>query len=87
MASNGYVRRVCPSCLFYSHDREYGCECLLYQELWDADSMIWVSGTDYKRNPEIKAKHDEECEHYSDKKELKNQIREKFGIEKIDYGY
>ena len=86
MASNGYVRDCCTDCLFYSgYDIEYGYECYLYDEMWDADSMRWVSANDCNKSPEMEAKHYEECEHYSSVRELKNQIREKFGIKKIDY--
>ena len=87
MASNGYVRRKCPNCIFYSEDREYGIHCVLYNEMLDADYMRWVSANDYHKSSEIKEKHDEECEHYSGKHDLKNQLREKFGIKQIDYGY
>lgn len=85
MASNGYVRRLCTGCMFYTSDREYGEMCILHDELWGFDGMRWVSANDYERDPEIAAKHDEPCEHYSDKREIRNQLREKFGIKKIDF--
>ena len=85
MASNGYVRVCCSRCLFYESDREYGEFCNLYGEVWDATSMRWVSANDCENNPLMKEKHHEKCEHYTSKRELKNQIREKFGIEKINY--
>lgn len=87
MASNGYVRRVCNKCIFYSDEREYGHRCSLRGEIFDSEIMKWVSGLDYERYPYMANKYDENCEHYSSKKEIKNQIREKFGIEKIDYKY
>ena len=86
MASNGYVRRQCTKCIFYRTDREYGNECILYDELFGASGMRWVSATDYYRDPEMKAKYDEKCEHFSDKQELRNRIREKFGIEPCKLG-
>ena len=88
MASNGYVRRVCPKCIFYSDEREYGNRCSLYGEsLTSSNGMTWVSATDYNRSPEIRIKHDEKCEHYTNKSDIKNQIREKFGIEKFSWGF
>lgn len=88
MASNGYVRSVCPKCIFYSDEREYGDRCSLYGEsLTKSSSMSWVSATDCDRYPEIKEKHYEQCEHYANKNDIKNQIREKFGIEKFSWGF
>lgn len=83
MASNGYVRRCCTRCIFYRTDQEIGDECILYDETWNANGIRWVSATDYHRDPYIRAKHDEECEHFSDKKEIRNKIREKFGIKLV----
>jgi hypothetical protein len=83
MASNGYVRRKCDLCIFYRSDREYGEECILYDDMWNADGMRWVSSNDYNSNPEVAAKHDEPCEHYTNIYEVRNQIREKLGIEKV----
>ena len=85
MASNGYVRRVCGDCIFFSDDREYGYRCSLCGEWFDSKVMGWVSGNDCDNFPEMKEKYYEQCEHYSSKREIKNQIREKFGFEKIDY--
>lgn len=84
MASNGYVRRQCSDCIFYRSEREYGEDCILYDEMWDSDGMRWVSANDYHSNPEIQAKHDEPCEHYSNEKEIRNQIRDKFGIKRCE---
>lgn len=84
MASNGYVRRQCEGCIFYSSDREYGETCILYDELWDSDGMKWVSANDYERDPEVRAKHDEWCEHCVELRELRNQIRKCFGIKKVE---
>lgn len=54
MASNGYVRSVCPKCIFYSDEREYGNRCSLYGEsLTKSSGMSWVSATDYDRYPEM----------------------------------
>ena len=87
MASNGYVRRCCSRCLFYSSEREYGEWCNLKKELFEADSMRWVSANDYDRNPLMKEKYDKKCEHFTSVRDIKNQVREKFGIEKWDYNY
>lgn len=54
MASNGYVRSVCPKCIFYSDEREYGNRCSLYGEsLTKSSGMSWVSATDCDRYPEM----------------------------------
>lgn len=84
MASNGYVRACCRRCLFYSDDSDFRNRCILYSEMWDADRMDWVSANDCERSPLKREKYYEECEHYSDVKELRNQIRERFGIKRID---
>lgn len=84
MASNGYVRRQCSKCIFYRSDREYGEECILYDELWEADHMFWVSANDYNRSPEIRAKHDEKCKHFISKKEVRNMARKQFGIKTVE---
>lgn len=84
MASNGYVRACCSGCIFYRVDREFGNECMLYDEMWKANNMRWVSALDCERYPYMKEKYYEECEHYASKKEIRNQIREKFGIKKVD---
>lgn len=85
MASNGYVRRDCGGCIFFSYEREYGYRCSLCGEWFDSEVMDWVSSLDYNRYPHIAKKYDENCEHYSSEREIKNQIREKFGFKKIDY--
>lgn len=85
MASNGYVRSDCYGCLFYQSDREYGESCTLRKELFESDGMRWVSSNDYHRSHEIKMKHDEKCEHRTSIHDIKNQVREKFGIEKWNY--
>ena len=88
MASNGYVRSVCSKCIFYSDEREYGNRCGLYGESLDkSNSMRWVSAIDCNRYPEMKEKYYEQCEHYTDINTIKNQIREKFGIEKFSWGF
>ena len=87
MASNGYVRRCCGNCIFYSNDREYGIHCVLYNEMWNADYMRWVSANDYERDLLMKEKHDEKCKHFTNIRDVKNQVREKFGIEKWNYNY
>lgn len=84
MASNGYVRRQCSNCIFYRSDREYGEECILFDEMWNANGMAWVSASLYYDNPEIAAKHDEPCEHYVNKLEVRNHFRDKFGIKRIE---
>ena len=86
MASNGYVRKCCLGCLFYSSDREYGELCNLKNEPF-GDNMRWVSSNVCDRNPLIKEKHNEKCEHFTSITDIKNQVREKFGIEKWDYNY
>lgn len=83
MASNGYVRRKCDLCIFYRGDREYGEECILYDDMWNADGMRWVSSNDYDSNPEVAAKHDEPCEHYTNIYEVRNEIRERLGVPKV----
>ena len=85
MASNGYVRDDCFGCLFYESDREYGEWCNLKKELFEADSMRWVSANDCDRDPMMKAAHYEKCEHRVSLRELKNQFREAFGFEKWEY--
>lgn len=87
MASNGYVRRDCSRCLFYESSREYGNWCNLKNELFKADSLKWVSALDYERYPHMKEKYNEKCEHLTSINDIKNQVREKFGIEKVDYKY
>ena len=84
MASNGYVRRQCDNCIFYRSDREYGEECILYDDMWKADGMKWVSATEYDRNPEVAAKHDEACKHYTNIYEVRNQMIDKLGIPKVE---
>jgi hypothetical protein len=85
MASNGYVRRDCFDCLFYESNKEYGEWCNLKKELFEADSMRWVSANDCDRSPLMTEKHYEKCEHRTNVKDIKNQVREKFGIEKWNY--
>lgn len=87
MASNGYVRNDCFGCLFYESDREFGQSCSLKKELFKADSMKWVSANDCDKSSLIKEKHYEKCEHRTSIKDIKNQVREKFGIEKWNYNY
>lgn len=88
MASNGYVRRQCSNCLFYRTTHEHGYssnDCILRNDDWyNCDGMRWVSATEYDRNPEVAAKHDEPCEHYTNIYEVRNQIRKKFGIKEIE---
>ena len=87
MASNGYVRDDCFGCLFYESDREYGELCCLKKELFEADGMRWVSATDCRRDPLMKEKHYEKCEHRTSINEIKNWFREYFGFENYNYTY
>ena len=85
MASNGYVRRCCSDCLFYDSDREYGEWCTLEKEFFEADGLRWVSANDYEKSQLIREKYDAKCEHCISIRNIKNQVREKFGIEKWNY--
>lgn len=87
MASNGCVRSECDykQCLFYEDAKEYGYKCTLRGELFDAENLRWVSANDCDRSPKLKKKYYEKCEHYTSINELKNQIRDKFGIDKVVY--
>lgn len=87
MASNGYVRADCFGCLFYSSDREYGDTCSLRREMFESDGMRWVSANDCDRDPEIKKKHYDKCEHRTSENDIKNKVREHFGFAKWDYNY
>ena len=80
MASNGYVRRDCTGCLFYSTGKGYGEECTLKAEGFASEGMRWVSASDYINYPEVKEKHDEPCEHRVDKNKLKEAFRKLFGF-------
>lgn len=87
MASNGYVRSLCSRCIFYSNEREYGYRCTLRGEVFDSELMRWISANDCDRSPLMREKYYEKCEHYTGIRDIKNQVREKFGIEKWNYNY
>ena len=88
MSSNGYVRRKCMWCIFFSgFDRELGYRCMLYSEDYSKmDYMRYVSANDCDKNPLMKEKYYEEFEHYFylNEERLRNLVRQKFGIKKID---
>ena len=87
MASNGYMRAKCSGCLFYMYGEGSINYCTLYRTGYDADELKWVSWLDCREDPRLRNKYYEECEHYTSVKELKNQTREKFRIDKIVYNY
>lgn len=82
MASNGYVRKDCSGCLFYSSDREYGNECRLRNEGFESDGLQWVSANDCDRYPEMKEKYYEPCEHRVSGIEVRQWYRKYFGFGK-----
>ena len=77
MASNGYVRAQCSRCVFYRTERELGHECTVYSEEWGEpiNRMRWVSAIDYDRDSEMRARHDEECEHFFSKSGMRSIVR------------
>ena len=85
MASNGYVRKECSSCIFYNDAKEYGHRCSLKGEVFDSEQMKYVSASDCERDPYLNKKYHADCAHYTHMKAVKNQIREKYGIIRIEY--
>lgn len=84
MASNGYIRSCCNKCLFYVNG-SYGfpSECILYTESDEADKLQHITAVECEYSVEMKNKYYEKCEHFANKKEIRNEIRTKFGIDKI----
>lgn len=81
MASNGYVRRICSECIFYRDEKDDSGHCILCSEnTYKADSMVWISAYDCAKNTKIKEKYNEDCEHYRNAKEVRNQIRKELKI-------
>ena len=42
--------------------------------------MLWVSAAAYIRDPEVKEKYDEPCEHRASISEIKDRLRRQYGI-------
>ena len=74
MASNGYVREDCMSCIFLTHDSERGHRCTFSGDD-KATYMQWVSANGCDENPALEEKYYERCEHYSNTHDVKDMVR------------
>lgn len=82
MASNGYMRKQCHRCIFHLYDSDIGDLCILRNEdLYSTDHMRWVSSTMYIRDPHIRTKYNENCEHFVNINEIRDTLRKEFGLE------
>lgn len=85
MASNGYVKTCCKTCLFYE-DLKYKQICTLYYDDMRADILKpFVYEIHVNDEKEMK-KFREGCEHWVSIHDTRNDNRKKFGIKMYDYG-
>lgn len=71
MASNGYVRRNCHDCIFYEQINDMGASLNLCNFNKSQEIMKSITAYEYDRNPEMKQKYDEPCEHHINREQIR----------------
>lgn len=82
MASNGYERKICDTCFFFTNG--YESNCTLNEDGMYPNYLSPIFQRDLE-NETLREKYNEPCEHYISKLDVKNMMRNHFGFPALKY--